>query len=183
MPAKEDRSTSPDGVSKKDYAPAHPSHLRSFEYAPDTPKPNSLPREASDYFSSLAYPADNTASGTITSGPQGSNAFSADGRPNHAAIRRLTADSPETSGETSPETPGTPLGYHSYPATPGYGGYFGNDAPRTPDITEGLPSLVNDGLLSANKKTKTGWMAERNGVKHSRLMYMRHISGGFVQED
>jgi hypothetical protein len=170
--AREDRSTSPakDGVSKKDYAPTNPSHLRQFEYPPPTPKPLSKPEEPAGYFSGNSYPADNTASGTITSRPQGGNAFQEDGRPNHGVIRRLTAE--ETSGETSPEVPGTPNGYYSYPATPGYGGYFGDGGPKSP--VEGMPSVIQDGLLSSNKKTTTGWMAHKNGVKHPRLMYLTY---------
>lgn len=171
------RSQSPssrDGVSKKDYAPTNPSHLREFEYPPDTPKPGSLPREGMDYFGKASY-VDNNASGTITGGPQGGNAFLPDGRPNHAAIRRLT-DGPATvlegvEGEESPEAPGTPLGYHSDPATPGYGGFFGDSGPKAPDTVNGIPTALNDGLLPMSKKTLTGWMAQRHGVSHDRLMY------------
>jgi len=177
MSRRNTHSTSPprgDSPSKKDYAPANPSHLRQFEYPPDTPKPLSTSpthfSEPADYFDGYL---DNTGSGTITSGAEGGNAFLPDGRPNHAAVRRVTGgNSLDSSGETSPEGPATPLGYHLYPAAPGYGGYYGNSAPPTPGVEGGIPSAINDGLFSSGKKTMTGWLAQKNGVRHPRLMYV-----------
>lgn len=178
MSRRNTRSASPNdehSPSKKDYTPANPSHLRQFEYPPDTPKPLSTSlshfEEPSDYFTGFA---DNTVSGTITNGAQGENAFLPDSRANHPAIRRVTGgNSLDSSGETSPEGPGTPLGYHSYPATPGYGGFYGGSAPDTAD---GISSVINDGLLSSSKKTMTGWMAQKNGIRHPRLMYVEQAS-------
>lgn len=171
MASRDSRSASPnkgDNINRKDYTPANPSHLRQFEYPPDTPKPITISpgrsQEPSDYFSGYL---DNTASGTITTSLQGAPAFSPDGRLNHAAIRRVTGgNSLEGSRETSPspEGPATPLGYHTY--LPGYGGYYGNSAPKTPDAVDGIPPAV----LGSSKKTVTGWMAQKHGIRHRRLM-------------
>jgi len=126
-----------------------------------------------DYFGGYV---DNVGSGTITSAAEGGNAFLPDSRPNHAAIDRVSGgESQGSSGETSPEGPATPLGYHSYPATPGYGGFYGINAPATSGVEDGIPSAINDGLFSSGKKTMTGWLAQKNGVEHPRLMYAEQM--------